>query len=639
MAAKKNIAEAAAHVVKQEFSKYTVPVFVKEKRDKFVKYGEDNCYPQYLVELFNKSAKHNAIVTAKQTYIYGQGLTVKQETPEADAVKLKAFIATANKFEGLNDIFKKIDLDLEVYGGFALQIIWNRAGTQIAEIYHTDFCNWRSNELNTEFYFSNDWKSFNAKFATYHAFNPDKPKGTQVFYFKQYRPNTNTYPLPEYIGAVPYIECDTEIANFHRANLQNSFWGGNLISFNNGIPTPEEQREIVKKLERKHTGTDNAGRTVVNFAESKDKEPTIHSLVPSDLDKQFQALNDQVQEEIFIAHKITSPLLFGVKTEGQLGNARELLDAYSLFDQNYITPKQNLFERIFNYLASINGMPGAIEVKKLEMFKPHLTEETLVKALTVNELRKLLAYEESQDPKANTPTVLLETQSEAMPPKVPPSPPAQFSAQEDDDLIQMFSQCGEDAESYEVLRTRKVTFADADGQEDQYFENIEQDVKNDYRFADAEALSGDEKSVVDAMKENPIGSIAAIAAAAGLTAAAVNAIVKDLTNRGVIGKTEGAWNVKIDALSKSETDRLNEELSRLEVKYKYNGPRDSRNRAFCAALLELNRVYTRKEIDSISGKVGYSVWDKRGGWYHNPKNDVNTPYCRHNWNAVLVRKK
>ncbi len=62
-----------------------------------------------------------------------------------------------------------------------------------------------------------------------------------------------------------------QVANFHNNNLRNNFWGGYLINFNNGIPTPEEQGDIERQIKRKFSGTDNAGRFVVTFNDDVSK--------------------------------------------------------------------------------------------------------------------------------------------------------------------------------------------------------------------------------------------------------------------------------------------------------------------------------------------------------------------------------
>jgi len=85
----------------------------------------------------------------------------------------------------------------------------------------------------------------------------------------------------------------------------------------------------------------------------------------------------------------------------------------------------------------------------------------------------------------------------------------------------------------------------------------------------------------------------------------------------------------------------------LEVRYKYawatgfsNKDKGS-SRQFCKVMLDLagqGKVYTRDDIDGISAIMGYSVWNRRGGWYHTPSG-VNRPQCRHVWEQQLVIRK
>ena len=81
-----------------------------------------------------------------------------------------------------------------------------------------------------------------------------------------------------------------------------------------------------------------------------------------------------------------------------------------------------------------------------------------------------------------------------------------------------------------------------------------------------------------------------------------------------------------------------------EIRYSYrtrpNVPEPiTQSRAFCEKLLELNRTYTRQDIDNISERVDRDVWKYRGGWYTNPETHVTTPYCRHEWVQQIAIKR
>jgi hypothetical protein len=106
------------------FSNDKVPVFTEVRNKEYINYGEDNNYPNFLVTLFNRSAKHNAILTAKQLYIAGQGLAFNAEgLPTDKIISTQAFIDNANPYESLHSVSSKMALDIELFGGCYLHII------------------------------------------------------------------------------------------------------------------------------------------------------------------------------------------------------------------------------------------------------------------------------------------------------------------------------------------------------------------------------------------------------------------------------------------------------------------------------------------------------------------------------------
>jgi hypothetical protein len=607
----------------EPLSSYQIPLFTKDRRNEYVNYGEDNNYPQYLCDLFNRSAKHNAILTAKQKWTYGKGLKVRKDDNLDSMIKAQQLLSKPNQFESLNDIFKKLALDKRLYGGYALQIIWDRGGQKIAKIFHVDFSKVRSSVDNSKFFYSNNWADKKETIVEFNAFNSDRRKGLQLYYCKDYRPTLKTYPLPDYIAAVPYIEVDVEIANYHRANIQNEFFFGGILNFNNGVPTDEEQKDLVRRINRKHQGTNNAGRWIINFSDGADKAPNVIPIQPNDLDKQFDILNKTVQEELFVAHRVTSPMLLGIKTEGQLGGRTEMVDAYKLFDLNEIKPDQQHFEELFNYFAAINGAINAYEVLPLDLPSPTLSEDTLVKVATESELRIMLGLP-AEKPKNE---VVVEEK--------------QTFAKEWTKDIEIFAEFGESADDYiEITSTQVHLFEDAELFERQ-LEAGELQMLDEGRqkFAEIEANTPEENKVLEYVKKNPISTKANIARETGLTESQVETTINTLRQDSVLSKVEGAWSINNKRPSKALVDRIADEINRLEVKYKYTGPKDSKNREFCAALLDLNKVYTRKEIGTISKRVGWNVWNKRGGWQTIKGTDIHLPFCRHTWNSVLTQKK
>lgn len=635
----------------EPISSYKVPIFEKERNKDWVKYGEDNAYPQYLCDLFNKSAKHNAILTAKQKYTFGRGLKITDNQEGESAVKAQKMLLNPNRFETLDDIFGKVALDKRLYGGYAIQVVWSKASGRISELYHMDFAKIRSNVDNTEFYYSENWADYRPKYATYKCFNPDKKEGVQILYFREYRPNLSTYPLPDYIGAIPYIESDVEVANFHRANLQNNFFFGGILNFNNGTPEPEEQQELVRRINRRHGSTDNAGRWIINFSDGQDKSPNVIPIQPADLDKQFDILNKTIQQEIFVAHRVTSPMFMGIRVEGQLGGRNEIIDSFRLFQQNEIKPDQVHFEKVFNYLASFNGVADAYRVEELEPFNPEFSETTLLAIATKDEMREMaglpvVELSESVKKLESLPTNIqdkivntLSTEELRGFVGLPVQLKMEFSDNWEDE-IKVFAEFGDSVDNYDLFESR---FVDV-------FEDLEEDVRKhtfEEHLEDLEQTlyefvvpnTPEENKVLEAVKKDPFISKKDLGFNVGLSPEKLDEVLKSLKDKSILTQTDGTWNILQVVPSKTQIKRIADEVEKFAVKYRYTGPKDSRNREFCAALLDLDRLYTRKEIDTISKRVGRDVWKRRGGWKTIKGTDIHIPFCRHQWAGILTRKK
>ena len=126
------------HFAKVERFNSALANFNEKLQGKYVKSGDDNRFPQYLIELYNRSAIHAACVDSIVHGVIGQGLTANDED----------FLEYANKKESWNDIFKKVTIDYKLHGSFALEIIYSRDRAKIAAVHHIDFSTIRAKEKN-----------------------------------------------------------------------------------------------------------------------------------------------------------------------------------------------------------------------------------------------------------------------------------------------------------------------------------------------------------------------------------------------------------------------------------------------------------------------------------------------------------
>jgi hypothetical protein len=600
---------AKSNVIKQNFET-KLPEFKVVNGKDYVLYGEKNDYPTYLLEMYQRSAKHNAIVNGKVNYITGKGWTYNAEgLANEQLAEIERFLANPNPYDDLNDVLKKCALDFELFNGIALEVVWNMQG-QISQLSHVKWSNLRRNADGTKFYYADEWKEFGEPegLTTYEPFNIEKKFGKQLYYYCSYSPTVRYYPVPEYLGALAYIETDARIANYHVNNLRNGFLGGYLFSFNNGVPTDEEQREIKRMLVRQMKG-DEGERIVVNFNDSKDTGLEMNPLQPADLDKQFDILNSTIQQEIFVAHRVTSPMLFGVRVEGQLGGRSELVEAYELFKAVYINDRVQIIERIFNYLLSFNGI-GVLEIEGTEPITERLTEQSLLQIMTKNELREKAGLPPIEEPQ-------------------PTNPQGQFSydfAKEQEEIA-LFTQFGKSQTDFVELKSRPMRYG---------FELQEQQFASEYEDLDI--------AILKLIEKDPAITADAISQKLGQNIDLVSTRISALIEQKLIN-IRGA----LKELGENAKDFIKprnpsgEPL--VEVMYKYDvlpGMGDKvieGTRDFCRGLIGLSRYYTREDINQISSIMGYSVWERRGGWYTKPGTTKHTPYCRHIWNQVLVKPR
>jgi hypothetical protein len=219
-------------IVKLEAHK--VPEFKESRGDDWIIFGTSkgwrNQYPDYLLTLYNRSAKHNAIVNGKVDYITGGGFVLDSEgLDQAQKAEVNQFLKEPNKDETLNDILDRVALDLEIYNGFLLEIIPNKSRKKIASVHCTDFKKYRRGKDGGWWYSPEGWKKSKPEGVVFIPdYSPDRFDSKMLLYVREYNPTSDIYPIPGYIGSVPYIEMDIEIANYHLNGIKNGLecWFG-----------------------------------------------------------------------------------------------------------------------------------------------------------------------------------------------------------------------------------------------------------------------------------------------------------------------------------------------------------------------------------------------------------------------------
>ena len=588
------------------FAEARQPEFKEKKGEGYVQYGDRNDYPIYLVELFNKSAKHNAIVKSKVHYITGNGWKGNDQA--------ETFIQKVNRMESLDDLSRKVSLDTELFGGYYLEIIWSEM-KQLAEIWHLDYTKVRTNKDNTQFWYKEDWTDRNEKSLIYTAFNPNNPIGKQILYVKEYRPNMGIYSLPGYFGALNYIESDIEISKHVLGNAQTGFSASKLITLPNGEPSDEEKRNIEKRFTNRFSGSDGK-KFILAFVNDSARKPIVDDLGASDITKEdFGRVDTLIQTNIFSGHQITTPSIFGIAEAGKLGARSEMRDGYEIFKNTYVNSKQMHLEGVFNMLAKYRGVVDPeLSIIPTEPIGFEFTENLL----------KEIAPKEWLLEKAGIDITKYQTVA----------PVAQQAAFADD--FSAFYDFGETKDGFNVWK-QKTRFND----------------DSEYQmFADVSQLQA---NVLDLIAKDKRVTPDVLATTLDQNVDTIELVIKDLIDKGYINSNSYTIGEGIDGntiIEHTLTEPIGDILTKIQpqtkellIRYSYEWKTGFSNkdkktsRPFCVALLDANKMYSRSEIESISARLGYSVWDRKGGWYTVPGTDTHEASCRHQWVSNIVTRK
>lgn len=378
-----------------DFAQARVPIIEEQpgynNKTPWVFYGIANLAPQELIRLYNSSPTHRASIMSKWYGVRGEDISLK----DGDNSRLQMVNSLG---DSLADIWNKCTLDFILYGAFSLNIVWKRDRDLGFEIYSMDTSKLRAgrsdiNDRVQDYYYSSDWanvKKFPPRKLPSMNFGNEEP--SQVFYYTTHSPGNEYYATPTYWGGATAISTEVEIYNWFHSNIVNGLQPSLFVALNSGIPAPEQRQEIYETLTAKYGGSNNPGKLMLTFANSKEEAPEITSIGTNGTDTMFIELSKKVQEAILTSHQISSPELLGVRTPSALGQPNHL-EAQDHFQHLVIYPIQEEIKKVFEKLLRLrDNKPAEIEIKQFEMVT--IPDAAPVETVDVN---KDVAVDESKD--------------------------------------------------------------------------------------------------------------------------------------------------------------------------------------------------------------------------------------------------
>ena len=334
-----------------------IPVMeeVKITGKKYMGFGKDNQYPQYLFSLYRNSTILQSVINGIVDYAVGQGVK---------SLFLSEQVNTDG--ETWDDIMKNLVLDFMVTDGFAINVLRD-AENRISELYWLDVSKVRLSEDGLTGYYSENGFSWGDKPEELPIFDPKKKQKSSIFYYKG--SSRGLYPIPRWSGAIKAVETSCEISNYHLNSILNNFNPAAIISFNNGVPDKTTQEAIEKKINKKFVGSDNVNRFILSFSESGENQTTVQTLGTDNADAKFHTLKDSIQEEIFIAFRAT-PALFGLNPENNGFSKQEFLESFQLFYKTVIEPIQKTLNKSF---GKIFDTTNPLTFNKLSVWDDKIT--------------------------------------------------------------------------------------------------------------------------------------------------------------------------------------------------------------------------------------------------------------------------
>jgi hypothetical protein len=345
----------------------------KVDRKGWVNYGDQNDFPQYLRDLAHESPVHGSLVVAIGDMIAGKGIKSEQYQAELDALDVNTLTyACAN--------------DLKLFGGFFIEVIWSNDRTVISKLNAIPFEECRiainqDDESEIGIFHSYDWTNIRKKkntpeFIPKYNYLTRTEEPRQIYWCFTYT-GSDVYPRPDYWSAINYIELDKQISIFHINQISNGLFPSTIINFYNGQATPEQKQQMMMDWENKMSGARNAGKVVMFFNERDQPKTEVTPFPVNDADKQYELMDNTATQKIITAHRVTTPLLFGIRDTGTGfgSNKDEMVIGLEIFNKQVVEPYQAKINKSIQDLLS-NQMPGV--TLEIVPNTPLITEQVAV---------------------------------------------------------------------------------------------------------------------------------------------------------------------------------------------------------------------------------------------------------------------
>ena len=341
----------------------------------YVRFGNDNLFPQLLNQMYYTSPLHGSIINFKINAAIGGGFEIDESGVSAqDKLKIKTF-KKLNKFDKL---VKQITADVIIHNRVTLLLTFNDK-RELVKIKRFDPSTIRTNEEGSSYAYCTDWSRYLAQ-KNYVPYSPTCNAKEQLFVWSDNFAGQETYALPSYSSALNWCYLDGEQFYLHKANIQNSIFTSMIISLPKSFQSKDEANAYADSF-RANTGAENAGKVILLANDSKEDMPEITVPPTSQNDKLFEQTDKGIKDNICFAHQI-NPSIMGIKVAGSLGNAQELEMSYAIFEKNVVKPLRGQINEIVEDLLTIANISEDFTINDYQIVEGQITDGKLNATVT-----------------------------------------------------------------------------------------------------------------------------------------------------------------------------------------------------------------------------------------------------------------
>jgi hypothetical protein len=340
-----------------QLSNYIRPEIKEVQGKKWVLNGRNNEFYKTIIDAYNGSTTNSAIIDSYANFIYGKGIDSNEK------------LTKPKEWSALNTIFDKKELrkickDFEMFGEASVEVKY--LNNEVRKVYHIAKERVAPEVANedgdiTGYWYSYDFSNVQKyKPERYDAFGFGSGSGerSEIYIIRDYQVGQFYYSNPSYVSGLSWAKFEEEFQNYCIKHIQNGLSFGYIINMNSGVQASEiEIMETTRRIRENLTGSNKAGNFFLNWNDNKESEITITALDVSEAHKQYEYLSAEARQQLCTAHKLTSPMLVGIKeASGFSSNAEEIKVGFAELMINVITPKQEIILDGLMEILSANGI-------------------------------------------------------------------------------------------------------------------------------------------------------------------------------------------------------------------------------------------------------------------------------------------